>query len=86
MVPDIKQANEPNIDKLNKNKTWYIIYDDNGNEIKTSMLEEQPANWYDYTVGQNKWANIMIENDGTIDIKLKGFRVGKYEVSLLVEE
>ena len=131
IVPAFKQANAPSIDELNKSKTWYITYDDNGNEIKTSMLEEQPANWYDYTAGQNKWANILVENEGqqnylvwipryqykvnqyseicpvfvndindsiqgynipeafnidsdangSVDIKLKGFWVGKYEAS-----
>ena len=55
-TPSIKVA----IDDLNKSKTYYIVYDENGNNPKIAGRMDKmapPSDWYDY--GKKIWANIV---------------------------
>ena len=55
---------EPDVSKFNQDVTYYVIYDDNGNETeRISIKEAKPSNWYDYS--NQKWANIVTTADGT---------------------
>ena len=48
---------------FNKNNTYYVEYDENGNEKSDIPIgEEPPENWYDYT--QRRWANIVVRDNG----------------------
>ncbi len=54
---------EPNVEKFNKDVTYYVWYDNEGNEQRTPLTENPPSNWYDYS--NNMWANIVTTNGGT---------------------
>lgn len=52
-------VNEPDLTGFSKTNTYYVTYDENGeNETVGNLISsEEPTNWYDY---QNKiWANIV---------------------------
>ena len=57
------EANAPDISKFDKETTFYVTYDSSGNPIRTSIKEEAPSNWYDYS--NQKWANIVTTANGT---------------------
>ena len=64
---DKEAVNEPDLSNFNKDKTYYVTYgaDGKGEEVLTSIKEEAPANWYDYTATDGtskKWANIKCIN------------------------
>ena len=71
---DIKivgNTNPPNIDGFNKNSTFYVRWSKNAEDssvydINESVLisAEAPTDWYDYTAGENKWANIKTTGGG----------------------
>ena len=50
---------EPDLTQFNKNTTYYVTYDENGNEeiSKSIREEEEPEDWYDYA--NSKWANVV---------------------------
>lgn len=54
---------EPNIDSFNKEVTYYVTWDSEGNEQRTPLTQDPPTNWYDYS--NNNWANIVTTNEGT---------------------
>ena len=57
------KVNEPELNSFNQETTFYVTYDENGNEHSTvPITEEKPDNWYDY--GESKWANIVTRNNG----------------------
>ena len=60
--------NKPEISAFNENNTYYVIYDDNGNEIVGDKIKNDgsniPSNWYDYS--NNIWANI-VTTDGRVE-------------------
>jgi type II secretory pathway pseudopilin PulG len=60
-APDATTANQPDLSRFNSNTTYYITYE-GGNEVKTSINNPAPANWYDYV--NKQWANILVENNG----------------------
>ena len=49
-----------------KERTYYVVYDDNNNEISNyvPISNGEPQNWYDYS--KSRWANIVI-TDGNVD-------------------
>lgn len=51
------------ISGFNKNETYYVTYDQNGNEIRTSLNNKAPSGWYDYA--NKKWANVVTVANGT---------------------
>ncbi len=65
MTKECKQAkiNEPELTGYNTETTFYVTYDENGNEHSTiPITQEKPEDWYDY--GDSKWANIVTRNNG----------------------
>lgn len=54
---------EIDLSKFNKNTTFYVTYDDSGNENSTIPIgEPAPANWGDYA--NQQWANIVVRDNG----------------------
>lgn len=53
----------PDLTGFNKDKTFYVLYDDDWNEtIGNSLREGAPSNikdWYNYASSVKKWANIV---------------------------
>lgn len=58
-----KEPYAPDISKFDKNTTYYVVYDKNGNETRTLLSEQEPENWYDYA--NQTWANIVTTANGT---------------------
>ena len=55
------EANSPDLTGFNPNITYYVYWDEDGNEHSDIPISQQaPAEWYDY--GESKWANIVIKN------------------------
>ena len=67
-----EEANAPVLTGLNETMTYYVLYDEDGNETIGDLVKQDgsnmPANWYNYR--DSKWANIVVTNgtvtDGTI--------------------
>ena len=61
-------ANAPDISELNKSNTYYVTWDLKSSpyEIQetNNLTQQQPSDWYDYTKGINKWANIKTTGGG----------------------
>ncbi len=54
---------EIDLSTFNKNTTFYVTYDDNGNESSIIPIgEPAPKNWSDYA--SQKWANIVVRDNG----------------------
>ena len=60
-------ANKPELSGFNAEQTYYVLYDNDGNEIIGDKIKSDgsnlPSNWYDYS--SSKWANIVV-TDGTV--------------------
>ena len=60
-------ANKPELTGFNADQTYYVLYDNEGNEIIGDKIKSDgsnlPSNWYDYS--SSKWANIVV-TDGTV--------------------
>ena len=58
--------NRPELIGFNSECTYYVLYDDSGNETIGEKIKSDgsnmPKNWYDYS--RQKWANILVEVDG----------------------
>lgn len=53
---------KPDLTGFDKNSTFYVTYDANGNETSVIPIgEEVPTNWYDYD--NQIWANIVVRNN-----------------------
>ena len=61
-------ANKPELTGFNADCTYYVLYDDEGNETIGEKIKNDgsnmPSNWYDYS--QSKWANIVVQANGKI--------------------
>ena len=56
-------VNKPDLSGFNKETTFYVTYDENGNEHSTTPItEKMPKYWYEY--GSSRWANIVTRNNG----------------------
>lgn len=59
-------ANKPELIGFNADCTYYVLYDENGNETIGDKIKNDgsnmPNNWYDYS--QSKWANIVVQANG----------------------
>ncbi len=53
--------NSPDLTGFNTATTYYITYS-GGVEVKTSISQAAPSDWYSYT--NKQWANILCENNG----------------------
>ena len=59
---DSPVVNTPDLSGFNPNTTFYVTYDEKGNEHSTiPITEEEPEGWYDY--GSSEWANIVTRNN-----------------------
>ena len=55
-------VNKPDLSGFNPETTFYVTYDENGNEHSTVPITEQtPQYWYEY--GSSQWANIVTRNN-----------------------
>ena len=61
-------ANAPDISGFNKNNTYYVEWDTTSSPYNinesTKISGIAPSNWYDYTEGVNKWANVKTTGGG----------------------
>lgn len=58
-----KNVNAPNFEGFDKNTTFYVYYDDSGNEhSEIPISKDPPSNWYNYSLSE--WANIVVRNNG----------------------
>ncbi len=54
--------NTPDLTGFNPEYTYYVTYDENGNEIiGNNILGKVPKDWFDYE--NKKWANIVVINE-----------------------
>lgn len=64
-IYSITEVNEPDLSGFEaiKDTTFYVTYDENGNEHSTIPLSnEKPEYWYNY--GDAEWANVVVRNNG----------------------
>ncbi len=60
---EIATPNEPDTDGFDKDTTFYVYWDEDGNEHnETPLSKDAPAEWYNYSTAT--WANIVTRNDG----------------------
>lgn len=55
---------EVDLSGFNPANTYYVTYDENGNQTSedTPISQNPPEGWYDYS--KKKWANVMTNNNG----------------------
>ena len=59
-------VNEPLFIGFDREATYYVTWDNNGNEHSVIPISQSaPSNWYDYSYGEKRWANIVIRNEST---------------------
>ncbi len=60
-------ANKPELTGFNSNMTYYVLYDESGNQTIGDKIKNDgsniPQKWYSYS--ESKWANIVV-TDGTV--------------------
>ena len=57
------EVNKPELDGFDKDTTFYVYWDENGNEHNEIPISQDPPDgWYNYTY--SKWANIVSRNNG----------------------
>ena len=60
-------ANKPELTGFSADQTYYVLYDNDGNETIGDKIDNKgtnmPSNWYDYS--SSRWANIVV-TDGTV--------------------
>ena len=51
----------PDLSNMEPTSTYYVTYDENGNQSIAGRIDrvDTPANWYDYSSSQKKYANIV---------------------------
>ena len=51
----------PDLSNMEKQATYYVTYDDEGNQSIYGRIDrvDAPANWYDYSSSQKRYANIV---------------------------
>ena len=55
-------VNAPDLSGFNKDTTFYVTYDSNGQEHSTTPISQAtPKFWYEY--GSSQWANIVTRNN-----------------------
>ena len=61
---ELAQANPPDLTGFDKDNTFYVYWDDDGNEHSDIPIsQDPPSEWYTYTY--SKWANIVTRANGT---------------------
>ncbi len=68
VVQNIKNVNAPDISGFDKNSTYYVSWNTSKSTYTindtTLISKTEPSDWYDYTEGINKWANIKTTGGG----------------------
>ena len=60
---ELADANAPDLTGFDKDTTFYVYWDDDGNEHNEIPISQKaPEEWYNYTYSE--WANIVTRNDG----------------------
>ncbi len=70
-------ANKPEFIGFKEENTYYVLYDDEGNETigdkikkdKDGNATNMPANWYNYS--ERKWANIVVTDGQIVEGKIQ---------------
>ncbi len=61
-------ANAPDISGFSKSNTYYVTWNLESSpyaiQETNNLTQKQPSDWYDYTEGINKWANIKTTGGG----------------------
>ncbi len=61
-------ANAPDTSRFNTSNTYYVAWDLTSSpyaiDDTTLISGTAPSNWYDYTAGENKWANVKTTGGG----------------------
>ncbi len=74
-------ANAPDLSGFNPEVTYYVLYDEEGNEQVgdkiTNNGSNMPSNWYDYS--ESRWANIVVD---TGDAKTYYTWIPRYQFKL----
>lgn len=64
---ELISVNKPDLTGFNKDRTYYVLYDEKGNMTIGDKIKNDgsnmPKDWYDYS--DRRWANIVV-TDGTI--------------------
>ena len=64
---EIYESNRPDLTGFNAECTYYVLYDEAGNETIGDKItndgSNMPEGWYDYS--NARWANIVTQNNGT---------------------
>ena len=59
-------ANKPDLSGFSEDNTYYVLYDNDGNETIGDKIKKDgsnmPSNWYNYK--DSKWANIVVKANG----------------------
>lgn len=60
-------SGRPDVTKFNPSNTFYVLYDEDGNEnsiipVGEKLSEQQKQQWYNYN--EQKWANIVVRDNG----------------------
>ncbi len=75
----IANQEAPDVTGFNKNNTYYVTYDEEGNETLTSIAQSAPSNWYNYA--EQNWANIVVK-DETLETENYFVWIPRYEYKL----
>ncbi len=60
---ELTEVNKPNLENFDKDTTFYVYWDEEGNEHNEIPISKAPPeNWYNYTF--SSWANIVTRNNG----------------------
>ena len=61
-------ANAPDTSRFNTSNTYYVAWDLTSSpytiQESNNLTQTAPSNWYDYTAGENKWANVKTTGGG----------------------
>jgi len=61
-------CNSPDLSGFARDATYYVTYDDSGNETVAGRIDtiKAPDNWYDYSENVKRWANVVTITDEQI--------------------
>lgn len=67
LVGDV-YCNSPDLSGFARDATYYVTYDDSGNETVAGRIDtiKAPDNWYDYSENVKRWANVVTITDEQI--------------------
>ena len=76
------EINKPDLTGFNEDRTYYVLYDADGNEVIGDKIKNDgsnsPEGWYDYV--ESKWANIVVTDGEIKNGKIEGAKSTSYFV------